>query len=444
VRTCLRYVIVTSVIWLGAVAPGWGVDRVDEFNKSRPAIMQLLRNKQPSKRIEALGRLQKLPIADSVRLVCNTLADEDDKVHDAAFRTLLAMNGNQEVCETLLSWAKRAAQRHDDLSLVPALSVLLCSPLPSVERETHELLEKIASSKQGTQPIVMLAEALGRHGQDSDVGPLVRLAGTRIFEQDFAVRRTVVQALINIRKSEAVGGLIEIMQRAHGEAEADAVEYLTHITGQSHGLDSAAWKRWWEQARETFEYPKQLTSPPYRTTKVAATSEYYGLPIFAERLVFVLDTSGSMSGPRIVAAKRELIRAISSLPDYAYFGVVEFNSDVTVWHKQLVQATPQAKKSAVHFVEMQETGSNTASYDALEMAFNFDTEAIYFLSDGAPHGGKITAPVDIVAAITAGNRSRRVSLYTIGIGVGFAGNPLDIFLKTLAAENWGVYRRVDN
>jgi Ca-activated chloride channel family protein len=165
--------------------------------------------------------------------------------------------------------------------------------------------------------------------------------------------------------------------------------------------------------------------------------------VFAERLVFVLDTSGSMTGQRIMAAKRELIKAIGNLSERASFGIVVFNSSVSVWQKQLVPATQKAKHAAIAYVSSQGTAANTASYDALEAAFNFDTEAIYFLSDGAPHGGKIPAPVDIVAAITAINRVRRVSVYTIGIGVGFAGGPLDLFLKTLAEQNLGLYRRVD-
>ena len=74
----------------------------------------------------------------------------------------------------------------------------------------------------------------------------------------------------------------------------------------------------------------------------------------------------------------------------------------------------------------------------------FDTEAIYFLSDGAPTAGKIVAPADIVAAIAAQNRIRRISVYTVGIGAGFPGSPLDAFLKALAERNLGVYRRIDN
>ena len=160
-------------------------------------------------------------------------------------------------------------------------------------------------------------------------------------------------------------------------------------------------------------------------------------------MVFVLDTSGSMSGLRIVAAKCELIKAISHLPEYAHFSVVVFNSNVSVWQRDLVPATGQWKEAAVRYVNSQDTHFNTASYDALEAAFAFDTEAIYFLSDGAPHGGKVPAPVDIVTTISAMNKTRRVSVYTIGIGAGFPGSPLDVFLKTLAEQNLGLYRRVD-
>ena len=121
-----------------------------------------------------------------------------------------------------------------------------------------------------------------------------------------------------------------------------------------------------------------------------------------------------------------------------------FNSDVSIWQRQLVPADATQKRAAAAYVNLQDVHSSTASYDALEAAFHFDTEAIYFLSDGAPNGGKIAAPVDIVAAITAANQSRRISIYTIGIGAGFPGSPLDVFLKTLAEKNLGLYRRVDD
>ena len=57
--------------------------------------------------------------------------------------------------------------------------------------------------------------------------------------------------------------------------------------------------------------------------------------------------------------------------------------------------------------------------------------------------GKIPLPAAIVAAITQANRTRRMSVYTIGIAPGPPGGPLDTFMKTLAEQDFGVYRRVD-
>jgi hypothetical protein len=94
-------------------------------------------------------------------------------------------------------------------------------------------------------------------------------------------------------------------------------------------------------------------------------------------------------------------------------------------------------------VQLQPARSSTASFDALEMAFTFDAEAIFFLSDGAPTTGKYIAPVDIINVISLGNRSRRESIYTIGIAPGLPDSPMEWFMKTLAAQNLGQYRRID-
>src|SRR5690242_11493403 len=46
----------------------------------------------------------------------------------------------------------------------------------------------------------------------------------------------------------------------------------------------------------------------------------------AAEFIFIIDTSSSMSGARIFAAKRELVRAIGELPDDVQFNIVAFNN----------------------------------------------------------------------------------------------------------------------
>jgi len=91
-------------------------------------------------------------------------------------------------------------------------------------------------------------------------------------------------------------------------------------------------------------------------------------------------------------------------------------------------------------VALQDLGPATASYDALEAALSFDAEAIYFLTDGAPFGARSRSPAAIVTVISKLNRLRRMTVNSIGIGVGQEGNVFDAFLKALAnAEFWRVH-----
>jgi hypothetical protein len=121
-----------------------------------------------------------------------------------------------------------------------------------------------------------------------------------------------------------------------------------------------------------------------------------------------------------------------------------YNDNVGWWRKELVEATTANRGDAIHFVQSIAAGNQTASYDALEAAFHFDAESIYFLSDGVPTAGAIINPIDIVAAITKQNRARRESIYTLGIAPpGPEGSIFEQFLSTLAESNYGVYKRID-
>jgi uncharacterized protein YegL len=167
------------------------------------------------------------------------------------------------------------------------------------------------------------------------------------------------------------------------------------------------------------------------------------MPIYANKLLFVLDTSGSMQGVRFAAAKRELVHAIQGLRSEVQFSIIVFNSSVSRWQQHLVKADVLNKKLAEAFIEGLNPQASTATFDALAAALEYDVEAIYFLTDGAPTGGQIVAPPAIVQSVSGTNRLRRISIYTIGLAPGAPGSMTDAFLKTLAEQNLGTYRRVD-
>ncbi len=421
-------------------------DAKDQFRTARRDIQARLRNKLPFERAAALRELQKYPTVDAAKLLVTLgLKDGTPEVRSAAYNTLLDFKDDADVTRYLLVTAGKESRRGAGReAALPLVAVLLASKLPNVERDVTAYLDKQTATQDGLLLVEGLADELGDHGQAEDVAAIEKLTRLAAFPREFGLRRAVVQALSKISEPAAVGILVALLENAKGELQADIVQRLTDVSSQTFGLDSGAWRVWWKENEKTFQMPASVARSEVRDfAQAGGGSRYYGLTLYAQKLVFIIDISHSMQGARLMAAKRELLQAIDGLPESTQFSVVAFNAQVHPWQRQLVPANSQMKRAASRFVEMLEALQHTASYDALEAGMRFDTEALYFLTDGAPHGGKVDNPVDIVNLITRENYSRRLSIYTIGIGVGPAGGVFDEFLSALAKQNWGVYRRVD-
>lgn len=411
-------------------------------------VLQRLKGKKPELRLEAIRELADYPGEEAAKLlVLQGLTSKFEDVRHAAYDTLIEFRDDESVCDYLLDTIKKDMKKGNPRDVTCALlGVVLASDLESVETETQKVLDDAAKQpKGGLLLLVTLVDQLGQQGDQTSLATLLKLSKLPLFENEFAVRRSVIQALTNVQEPEAVDALIEMLGKQKGEVRGDISRYLTSISGEQHELDAEAWLAWWKMNRDTFQFPlRGQRFAGMRPKPVKATSLYYGLPIYAQRLVFVIDTSGSMrKGGRIDAAKRELINAINALPEGVFFNVLVFNVRVFSWQPKLLVASAENKEKAATFVQLQGLGPATASFDALEAAMDLDAEAIYFLTDGAPHGGKVDQTFEIVEILTRLNHTRRVTINSIGIGVGPEGNEFDVFLKTLAEKNYGDYRRVD-
>lgn len=411
----------------------------------RTALRQM-RSSKAELRASGVAKLEEYPTADAAKLLTeHGLTSPFEDVRHASFRTLLGETNNEEVCNVLAANVEKSLRKGPAAPAVCGmLGVLLASELEPIKNETTELLSLAAKQPgPGWAVLTGLADELGLEGDERSIKSLVKLSEHPLFGNVFAARRAVVQALRRIERPEAIDALIEILSRAHGEVRGDIAKHLTAISGKPHALDAERWRAWWKENREKYSSRSLRPQPDYGPLYAAAPSRYYGLPIYAQSVVFVLDTSGSMSGLRLAAAQRELLQAIASLPAGVGFNVLAFNTGVIPWRAQISPATPDAKAEAAAFVMLQHASGATWTYDALVAAFAFDAEAIYFLTDGEPSGGTLSEPISIVAALTQQNRSRRVTINTIGVGVGPVGLPFDLFLNSLAAQNHGEYRRVE-
>jgi Mg-chelatase subunit ChlD len=394
-------------------------------------------------RVSMIRDLAATPSADAVDevLALATRGRPAPAVRQAAFEALFAMGADDVAAQRMLAVLKKESARRTSDVAGPLAVILLSRPESAAGADTLGWLDGEASSEGRTSGLLWIAATeLARRDDADAVRLLARMTATRSFTRDFSFRRGVVAGLVAIRRPEAGGELVTLLASLAGEVRADVVAYLTAVSGQRHGLDAAAWAEWWRSAGDTFRFPASIDLRSARMAADADVATYYDIPLYAERLVFVIDVSGSMAEPRMESAKSELVQAILGLPDTAEFTIVAFSDAAAPWRRVPVPADEANKRAAVRFVAGLVPGGRTASFDALEAAFSFDVEAVYFLSDGEPTRGRLVDPDAITRFVTAANRGRRVSVYTIGI---MPEPRLAAFLDVLAADNFGLYRQID-
>jgi hypothetical protein len=332
-----------------------------------------------------------------------------------------------------------------DLKAIGALRALAGTEDAALQERVLKYLDEFLGTPQVDQ--FLLHEMIDAESPRGDAGEMLRMlvlfSRAQFFDADFGFRRCTLQGMAQVKSKDALTHLINLLPRLKGLVQFDVVTHLVVSTGQNFGDDAAKWKAWWAMHQNQPEALEKPKIPPVGS--YGKFGDYYGIPICAKRVVFVLDTSGSMRGGKIEAAQTELIRAVRELPREVSFSIVAFDSTVRIWQRELVPATEQMKQIAVNVVLEQQARNDTASYDALEAAFGLNPEAIYFLSDGAPRGGKIDAPGDIIATISKWDRVRRISIHSIGIDTKAdqSVNPFARFMSALADANWGIYRAVD-
>lgn len=416
------------------------------FPKAKRDFQQKVHTKKPTDRISALKLMEDFPTGDAADLIyVNLLDDKAEEVRQATVQFLAAWRDRSDVVEKLLSRMTSTSRKTGmDIRAVGSLQALAATEDEELQARLLSFLDEFLGQTQTNQ--YQLHDMIDNQAAKGEAADSLRMltlfTRAQFFDQHFGYRRCLVQGLMEIKDLDAITQLINLLPRFKGLVQHDVVSHLEAATGQNFGDDAAKWKSWWAENRGTLkaaEKPKNAMPSNY-----GSFGEYYGIPICAKRVVFVLDTSLSMRGARIDAAKSELIRAINALPKEVFFDVVAFDNTVRVWRPELVPAIDQMKRLAVNVVIEQPLGPKTASFDALEGAFELNPEVIFFLSDGAPFGGKIDSPAEIVSTIAGWNKVRRISIHSIGVGVADPSAKVYAdFLKNLAEQNWGVYKPVN-
>lgn len=373
------------------------------------------------------------------------LLDDDQGVARAALQAMAAHGGELSGA----SWKKLSSA--DDPALRLEVMVMRARQglgTASVEKD----IEAWVGSRDAVRRQAA-ARALALKPSPEAVEHLAQL----LQDYQLPVRLEAARSLGSVRRTDALEVLISQVEH-RSRLTADLVQRtLTALTDQEFGPTVTTWTRWWKDHQAEFAMPSaeivterliELRSPVDKDERTGAS--FWGLPIVSRRVVFVLDTSGSMlakfamaskygatEGTRLAAAKAQLIGALRMLPDGTLFNIITFDTRGDRWKEDMVVLGDATRIESRQWVENLRTRGATNVFDALDKAFALkDVDTIYLLSDGQPFGGKIDDPLLLRDEIKAWNTTRRIPIHAISLGGDVA------LLRRLAEDSGGVFRLV--
>jgi len=184
-----------------------------------------------------------------------------------------------------------------------------------------------------------------------------------------------------------------------------------------------------QESIENQEYLTLMIMPPQHIEESA---------ILARNMIFVIDTSGSMSGVSIEQAKASLTKALSLLSPKDKFNIIEFDSDFSSLYNDSKRVTQQHIREANKFIAKMEADGGTNIQPALNKALEKSEEDEYlkqiiFLTDGS-----VGDEEKLFNNIKAKLGDAR--LFTIAIGTA----PNVYFMRQSAKVGRGIFTHINN
>lgn len=367
-----------------------------------------LRHPSPLIRRETCAILGASVHAPALPALLERLADPDPAVRGAAAAALAAFPDPQaarrleEAFRRERDWPLRAFGLESLARMDPDRAAAL---LEDAARDRHPHVRLVA------------AETAGRRGP-ADL--LVRL----LADPDWCVRSAAAQAAADRADPALTGPLIDRLARETGRLRADVACALRRLTGKDLGFDPGPWKAWWEARRDASWPPA-----PTRESQV----HFFHVPILSDRLIFLIDLSGSMrepspqGGTKLDVARKGLLETLRPLSPSTRFGIVGLGCDEEgrylepekkTWQGRpvLLPAVPAVKADAERWIGALEARGWTNLYDGIARAFEApDVDTIYLYSDGGASKGTFVAASEILSQVAALNRFRRIVLHTVEV-----------------------------
>ena len=401
---------------------------------------------EPSSGNTSASRGNKMPKATTAKSLESLLKSKTESHWKKGLASVTTDSlDDDEIVESLVRFVNReTAAENLTPPLVRAMSLLAVAKQP----QASEALVKTLGS--GDFRLVMAAADIASMAKDRGfLEPLMNLTKRREYAQRYGFRRCVIDAVAKYPDKTAIDFLVDRLEQSDGQLKYEMALNLQKMTGKDFGGIATDWRSWWQKNRDDFVFSSRVQASQSVALKVAPKPipwdeprpSFYGMTIYAKRVVFVIDRSGSMnstvnSETRLAKAQQELQKAIKALTESDYFNIVAFDDRMEVFQTKLVQATDGNKLDGIRFGYGLEPRGDTACYEPLKMGLDAsnDLELMLFLSDGEPNAGALVDPQAIVVAIANHNLTQRTTINTLGIDARFAH---EAFLKNLAEKNYG-------
>lgn len=238
---------------------------------------------------------------------------------------------------------------------------------------------------------------------------------------------------------------------ASRRVEAALVAELELRSGKKLGFAAERWAFWWKATRGTLAAGGEGPAAPVQAQTRAT---FFGLRPWTDRVVFVIDRSGSMAdgfgtgaGSRYQEALRQLSVLLEQLGPRTRFDVVLFSDQPRRWSGELRQATPSGIASALTWARQIPPQGGTQLRPAIEMAMELgsrsgkldlerlEADTLIVLCDGATAEG--AAWVKPLFEAVGQETCLRIDC----VQIGGSGNGT---LEALAEESGGQFVRVDS
>ena len=374
--------------------------------------------------------------------------------------------------------AVNSMARDAELDLTPTLISLLR------DREPNIRIAAVNAIGNAMQPHVDETEGKNPTGnvlkkRDRAIKELQRLL---VSDKVWQVRSAAAFSLATMRCKAVIPSLIKGLDaELRRKKDPWAMDVRLHkilegLTGQNVARGGIApWKAFWKAEGSAFTV-RPTPAPGQEKQSDDRYKKFFDLTIESDRVLFVLDFSGSMAEPMELKPEgttagggaatqttkadlviKELKKLVMSLPDGALCNFVVFSSDVRIWRAEgkrpaLVKLDDESRDDLLgNFLDGLRPNGPTNLYDALQAALGFGGrglydkyygagfDTLYVITDGAPTAGPVTDKIEIRKRVREANQLRKIAIHCITFGDKNDTN----FLKPMAEENGGRHIHIE-